>query len=201
MATTSRSTVTPQPKLRSTSAISGTSRISGQLVSVVVPSASSAAAMSLSTLFLAPTTSTEPWRRAPPVTAKCSATTVDVISSCSPGYRPPMAVHLTRIYTKTGDDGTTALGDFSRVRKTDVRLAAYADTDEANAAIGVAVTVGGLAEDVVGPLRQVQNDLFDVGADLCTPIVDGVGGKKPEYPPLRVTDDYVTRLEGWWGTV
>jgi cob(I)alamin adenosyltransferase len=103
-----------------------------------------------------------------------------------------MAVHLTRIYTKTGDDGTTALGDFSRVRKTDVRLAAYADTDEANAAIGVAVTVGGLAEDVVGPLRQVQNDLFDVGADLCTPIVPDL-----QYPPLRVSEAYVTRLEGW----
>src|SRR6185312_10055486 len=68
----------------------------------------------------------------------------------------------------------------------------YADTDEANAAIGVAVTVGGLAEDVLGPLRQVQNDLFDVGADLCTPIVENL-----EYPPLRVTEAYVTRLEGW----
>lgn len=103
-----------------------------------------------------------------------------------------MAVHLTRIYTKTGDDGTTALGDFTRVRKTDVRLRAYADTDEANAALGVAVTVGGLAEEVLGPLRQVQNDLFDVGADLCTPITPD-----PRYPPLRVTDDHVTRLEGW----
>ena len=104
-----------------------------------------------------------------------------------------MAVHLTRIYTKTGDNGTTALGDFSRVSKTDVRLAAYADTDEANAAIGVAVTVGGLAERVLGPLRQVQNDLFDVGADLCTPITP----EPPQYPPLRITEDYVTRLEGW----
>ena len=103
-----------------------------------------------------------------------------------------MAVHLTRIYTRTGDDGTTALGDMSRVRKTDARLAAYADTDEANAAIGVAVTVGGLTEEVLGPLRQVQNALFDVGADLSTPIVSN-----PKYPPLRVTDDYVTRLEGW----
>ena len=80
-----------------------------------------------------------------------------------------MAVHLTRIYTKTGDDGTTALGDFSRVRKTDVRLAAYADTDECNAAIGVAVTVGGLADAVLGPLRRIQNDLFDLGAHQCTP--------------------------------
>src|SRR5688500_15436010 len=103
-----------------------------------------------------------------------------------------MAVHLTRIYTKTGDDGTTALGDFSRVRKTDVRLAAYADTDECNAAIGVAVTVGGLAEGLLGPLKQVQNDLFDVGADLCSPIVEN-----PQYPPLRITEDYITRLEGW----
>ena len=106
-----------------------------------------------------------------------------------------MAVHLTRIYTKTGDDGTTALGDFSRVPKTDVRLAAYADTDECNAAIGVAVTVGDLAGDVLEPLRQVQNDLFDVGADLCAPIVPD-----PRYPPLRITEEYVTRLEGWCDT-
>ncbi|GEL24343.1 cob(I)yrinic acid a,c-diamide adenosyltransferase [Pseudonocardia sulfidoxydans NBRC 16205] len=103
-----------------------------------------------------------------------------------------MAVHLTRIYTRTGDDGTTALGDFSRVRKTDPRLAAYADTDEANAALGVAVTVGRLDDRVLVPLRQIQNDLFDVGADLCAPIVPD-----PEYPPLRVTDSYVDRLESW----
>jgi cob(I)alamin adenosyltransferase len=103
-----------------------------------------------------------------------------------------MAVHLTRIYTRTGDDGTTALGDFSRVPKTDVRLAAYADTDECNAALGVAVTVGGLAPELLGPLRQVQNDLFDVGADLCAPIVED-----PQYAPLRITEDYITRLEGW----
>ena len=103
-----------------------------------------------------------------------------------------MAVHLTRIYTRTGDDGTTGLGDFSRVRKTDPRLVAYADTEEANAAIGVAISVGGLEPEVVDPLRQVQNDLFDVGADLCTPIVEN-----PKHAPLRVTDDYVTRLESW----
>ncbi len=199
MVTVSRSTTTVQPRLRSTSAISGTSRISGQLVSVVVPCASRAAAISLSTLFLAPTTSTAPTRRAPPHTAKCSATAVDGsgrppprAARPRPGYRRAMAVHLTRIYTRTGDDGTTALGDFTRVRKTDVRLAAYADTDECNAAIGVAVTVGDLSEDLLEPLRQIQNDLFDVGADLCTPIVPD-----PRYPPLRITDDYVTRLEGW----
>jgi cob(I)alamin adenosyltransferase len=101
-----------------------------------------------------------------------------------------MAVHLTRIYTKTGDDGTTALGDMSRVRKTDARLAAYADVDETNSSIGVAIALGGLAEDVGVLLRRVQNDLFDVGADLCTPI-----DPDPKYPPLRVTPDYTARLE------
>jgi cob(I)alamin adenosyltransferase len=108
-----------------------------------------------------------------------------------------MAVHLTRIYTKTGDAGTTALGDFSRVPKTDTRLAAYADTDECNAAVGLAVTVGGLSDRLLVPLAHVQNDLFDVGADLCTPIVAPDDPKQPEYPPLRITEDYVTRLEAW----
>jgi cob(I)alamin adenosyltransferase len=101
-----------------------------------------------------------------------------------------MAVHLTRIYTRTGDAGTTALGDFSRVSKTDVRLAAYADVDECNAAIGVVLAVGAPPAEVASVLRRVQNDLFDVGADLCTPIV-----ADPEYPPLRVTEPYVERLE------
>ncbi|GAB2911358.1 cob(I)yrinic acid a,c-diamide adenosyltransferase [Rhodococcus aerolatus] len=103
-----------------------------------------------------------------------------------------MAVHLTRIYTRTGDDGTTGLSDFSRVSKTDPRLVAYADCDEANAAIGVVLSVGRPAEEVVTILRRVQNDLFDAGADLATPVVED-----PPYPPLRVTEDYVTRLEGW----
>lgn len=101
-----------------------------------------------------------------------------------------MAVHLTRIYTRTGDAGTTALGDMSRVRKTDVRLTAYADVDEANSAIGVAIALGDLAPELVTLLRQVQNDLFDVGADLCTPVAPS-----PEYPPLRVTAAYTARLE------
>ena len=101
-----------------------------------------------------------------------------------------MAVHLTKIYTRTGDDGTTGLGDFSRVPKTDVRLAAYADVDECNAAIGVVLYTAAPADDVAEVLRAVQNDLFDVGADLCTPIVEN-----PEYPPLRITADYVDRLE------
>jgi len=99
-------------------------------------------------------------------------------------------VNLTRIYTRTGDDGTTALGDFSRVRKTDPRLEAYADVDEANSAIGVALALGDLPVDVVEVLLTVQNDLFDVGADLCTPVTEN-----PEVPPLRVHEDYVTWLE------
>src|SRR5262245_21055462 len=101
-------------------------------------------------------------------------------------------VHLTRIYTRTGDAGTTALGDFSRVSKTDPRIAAYADVDECNAAIGVALAMGHVSDDIRTPLVAVQNDLFDLGADLCTPV-----SPEPAYPPLRVTDEYVTRLERW----
>ncbi len=101
-----------------------------------------------------------------------------------------MAVHLTRIYTRTGDDGTTALGDMSRVRKTSARLAAYADVDEANSSIGVVLALGSPAPDVAALLRQVQNDLFDVGADLCTPVVPD-----PQWPAIRVTPDYTARLE------
>ena len=103
-----------------------------------------------------------------------------------------MAVHLTRIYTRTGDDGTTGLSDFTRVPKTHPRLDAYADSEEANAAIGVALSVGALPEQLVAPLQQIQNDLFDVGADLATPIQEN-----PDYPPLRVTEAQVERLEGW----
>jgi cob(I)alamin adenosyltransferase len=103
-----------------------------------------------------------------------------------------MAVHLTRIYTRTGDDGTTGLSDFSRVPKNDARLAAYADCDETNAALGVAVALGSPDEQITVVLRQIQNDLFDAGADLSTPVVDD-----PEYPPLRITQAYIDRLEAW----
>ena len=99
-------------------------------------------------------------------------------------------VVLSRIYTRTGDDGTTALGDGSRAAKTDPRLAAYADVDEANCAIGVAVTLGGLPDGLRGLLIRIQNELFDVGADLCNPIAPD-----PAYPPLRVVPAYVTALE------
>jgi len=99
-------------------------------------------------------------------------------------------VVLSRIYTRTGDDGTTALGDMSRASKTDPRLAAYADTDEANSAIGVAVTLGQLPADVTRLLVRIQNELFDVGADLCNPVTEN-----PAYPPLRIDASYVTGLE------
>jgi cob(I)alamin adenosyltransferase len=99
-------------------------------------------------------------------------------------------VHLTKIYTRTGDDGTTGLGDMSRAPKTGVRVAAYGDVDETNSAIGVAIALGGLADDVVALLTSIQNDLFDVGADLCTPIVEN-----PQWATLRVDESYVERLE------
>jgi cob(I)alamin adenosyltransferase len=99
-------------------------------------------------------------------------------------------VNLTRIYTKTGDDGTTSLGDLSRTDKNDLRLHAYADVDEANSSIGAALALGDVRPALAELLTQIQNDLFDVGADLCTPIV-----ADPAYPPLRVTPDYVEALE------
>jgi cob(I)alamin adenosyltransferase len=104
-------------------------------------------------------------------------------------------VNLTRIYTRTGDDGTTALGDMSRTRKTDTRLAAYADVDEANAAIGLALALADpVTEDpddgTQALLLRIQNEMFDLGADLCTPIVEN-----PEFPPLRIEQDYIDRLE------
>lgn len=101
-------------------------------------------------------------------------------------------VNLTRIYTRTGDGGTTRLGDMSETSKLDARLEAYATVDEANAHIGVALSVGDLADDVAAVLIHVQNDLFDVGADLSTPVV-----ANPKHPPLRVTQEYVDRLEQW----
>lgn len=101
-------------------------------------------------------------------------------------------VNLTRIYTRTGDDGTTNLVDFSRTSKNDLRLVAYADVDEANSQLGLALSFGELDDEVTAVLRHVQNDLFDVGADLGAPVVPD-----PPHPPLRVEPDYVERLEQW----
>jgi len=100
-------------------------------------------------------------------------------------------VNLTRIYTKTGDDGTTSLGDMSHTSKNDPRLEAYATVDEANSAIGVVLALGGIKDDeIIKLLVRIQNDLFDVGADLCTPIVDN-----PSTEPLRVLESQIDYLE------
>lgn len=101
-----------------------------------------------------------------------------------------MAIHLTRIYTRTGDDGTTGLSDFSRVAKTDPRLIAYADCDETNAALGVLMALGSPSAELAAVIARVQNELFDLGADMATPV-----DPEPKYPPLRVTQEYVDRLE------
>ena len=100
-------------------------------------------------------------------------------------------VNLTRIYTKTGDDGTTSLGDMSRTSKNDPRLEAYATVDEANSSIGVVLALGYIKDEEIKKLLiRVQNDLFDVGADLCTPVID-----KPEFEPLRVLESQIDFLE------
>jgi cob(I)alamin adenosyltransferase len=99
-------------------------------------------------------------------------------------------VKLTRIYTKTGDDGTTSLGDMSRTSKNDPRLEAYATVDEANSQLGLVIALGTPEADVEALLLRIQNDLFDVGADLCVPVID-----KPSVEPLRVTLEQVEALE------
>lgn len=99
-------------------------------------------------------------------------------------------MRLTKIYTRTGDDGSTGLGDFSRTHKTDPRLIAYADTDETGAAIGLAITLGAPTDGLRSLLQRVQNDLFDVGADLCMPLAE-----KYDYQPLRVGATWISELE------
>ena len=105
---------------------------------------------------------------------------------------PPM-VRLTRIYTRTGDGGQTRLADMSLTDKTDPRVEAYGDVDEANSAIGVALAGHDLPEEVAAVLRTIQNEMFDLGADLSKPlrVTDA------EHPDLRVTQAYVDRLEAW----
>ncbi len=104
-------------------------------------------------------------------------------------------VVLNKIYTRTGDGGTTALGSGERVRKDSLRVSAYGTVDETNAAIGmVRIHLAGAAAsdiDVDAVLGRIQNDLFDLGADLCLPD----RGKPLPYEPLRVTPDQVSRLE------
>ena len=100
-------------------------------------------------------------------------------------------VRLNRIYTKTGDNGTTGLGDGSRVTKYDARVEAYGTVDEANAAIGLARLHTAEMPEVDAILARIQNDLFDLGADLCTPVTT----KPLGYEPLRIVDKQVERLE------
>jgi cob(I)alamin adenosyltransferase len=101
-------------------------------------------------------------------------------------------VVLTKIYTRTGDDGTTGLGDGERLPKYHLRIAAYGTVDEANAAIGVARQALGPDDGLVDAmLARIQNDLFDLGADLCVPD----RGKPLPYQPLRIADGQVMRLE------
>jgi cob(I)alamin adenosyltransferase len=100
-------------------------------------------------------------------------------------------VNLTRIYTKTGDDGTTALGDMSRTSKNDPRLEAFATVDEGNSSLGVVLALGEIKDEaIITLLIRIQNDLFDVGADLCTPIVEN-----PKIEPLRVIESQISYLE------
>lgn len=103
--------------------------------------------------------------------------------------RRSSAIRLTRIYTRTGDQGTTALGDGSRASKLSSFVIAYADVEETNAAIGLALSLGDLGEDVRQTLTRTQNELFDVGADLCTPREAETNSR------LRIDAGYVERLE------
>jgi cob(I)alamin adenosyltransferase len=102
-----------------------------------------------------------------------------------------MGVRLTKIYTRTGDQGDTHLGDMSRVRKTSARVAAYGDVDELNSVIGLALQTT-LPSAYVQWLGRIQNDLFDLGADLCVP-----EGGDPARSRLRVTAAQVAELEAW----
>lgn len=98
-------------------------------------------------------------------------------------------VVISSVYTKTGDAGTTSLGDGSRTSKNDARLEAFSTVDEANSTIGVALSMD-IDADVKEVLLHIQNDLFDVGADLCTPVIEN-----PKYTPLRITEEQVVYLE------
>jgi cob(I)alamin adenosyltransferase len=101
-------------------------------------------------------------------------------------------VYLNRIYTRTGDDGTTGLGDGTRVPKTHPRIVAYGGVDELNSVIGVALS-DDLPDWIAERLREIQNDLFDLGADLCVP----ESADQPATPPLRATAGQTERLEQW----
>lgn len=102
-------------------------------------------------------------------------------------------VFLNQIYTKSGDAGQTGLGDGSRVPKTHDRVVSYGTVDELNSVLGL-VRTADLSEEVDAWLFRIQNDLFDLGADLCVP--EPVDGQQPEHPPLRVSAEQVAWVEG-----
>ncbi len=102
-------------------------------------------------------------------------------------------VFLNRIYTRSGDGGETGLGDGRRVRKTDARICAYGGVDELNTVLGLVRAGTELPAMIDQRLSVIQNDLFDLGADLCLPESD----EPPEHPPLRVTAEQVSQLENW----
>ena len=101
-------------------------------------------------------------------------------------------VQLTRIYTRTGDAGQTRLSDMSLAAKTDLRVEAYGQVDEANSVLGVVTSRGDLPEALHETLRLIQNELFDLGADLSTPLADD-----PPWEPLRIVQPCIDRLERW----
>lgn len=104
-------------------------------------------------------------------------------------------VYLNRIYTRSGDQGNTSLGTGERVAKTHPRIAAYGGVDELNAVLGMVLT-SGLPDPMARMIRHIQNDLFDVGADLCIPQSAGEG-QPTESTALRIIPDQVARLEKW----
>src|ERR1700683_5591748 len=110
-------------------------------------------------------------------------------------------VRLNRIYTRTGDDGTTGLGNGQRRAKFDPRVAAYGEVDEANSAIGLARLATAALPDadlaaIDAMLKRIQNDLFDLGADLCVPEAKRIDSRKAARPPLRILQSQVDWLEG-----
>ncbi len=101
-------------------------------------------------------------------------------------------VNLTRIYTRTGDAGDTRLSDDTLTRKTDLRVEAYGQVDEANAVLGILSTLSGVPDALGAALREIQNELFDVGADLSNPYT-----ADPRWAPLRIEGASIDRLERW----
>src|SRR5579863_6307821 len=111
-----------------------------------------------------------------------------IVALCDTEMRPSMTINLTRIYTRRGDAGETDLGDRTRVSKDDPRIDAYGEVDELGAHLGVALTLPDLPARTAAWLRRIQNDLFDVGADLAVPLTD-------DRERLRLAAEQVTWLE------